>query len=215
MVNKNSNKGTKVEGGEAMRWILILGLLLSSATSFGATINVTLTGTPDVFSDPTDQLGANESISEVLSIMFVFDAPSFTGIGEERISPTPQSASLTFGSVVLDENDFNAASFQSTDGVTFFDGVFEKFEYSNASDLGVIGVALSLLFEEGSDEIFSLGLFSDDNVFVEGTLEAVVTVTQVPVPAAVWLFISALGGLGGIRKLRRNMTTGSSMLRAR
>ena len=174
-----------------------------------ATITVTLTGEIGDVDDPTGLLGPDTLVGAVLTGEFVFDAPSFTGVGPETVGISQmESFSLAVGSIMPDEDSFAGAPFFSTDGAIFFDGEFEEFVYNTPLGIEVPGLGLlsmSLFFDAISgDGEFGISLFDTDNVIALGMLEATVTVTPVPIPAAVWLFISALVGLFGTKRLKAN-----------
>ncbi len=88
------------------------------------------------------------------------------------------------------------STFQQTTG-TDFDGTSGVLNLLAFSSTFNVNIPISLTFDgSGGGTSFADGGFS-------GTASGPFTVNEVPVPAAAWLFISAIGGLGVVKRFKK------------
>lgn len=136
-----------------------------------------IAGAPDASFDFVQQFSINgtNDFGVAYKNGFVFQDPNHLGISDDGITAT-----LTQGSylIAITEN-LNIANAVFAGSGTFSDGFFD-IDPSNGWDAW---------------EFSTGGVASPYDLFIQGDVSAV---SAVPVPAAVWLFASAIAGLGAV-----------------
>lgn len=108
------------------------------------------------------------------------------------------------GDGIVDISDYAAAGTQVFDGTTPHggsNGDIRSFNFSNISPISSLlsGNLLSLRLETDSFASIQIGALESTSIG-SGTLT--IDYTAVPIPAAAWLFVSGLAGLGITRKVK-------------
>ncbi|HER25810.1 MAG TPA: VPLPA-CTERM sorting domain-containing protein [Rhodospirillales bacterium] len=196
MSNTNTNsRVTRTLTGLAVAFALSFGLG-GTASAALLNYNFSLTGTNGPLSGST---GTGS---------FLFDDTSFSGIGTETFGPFDINSFFPDGVVSFDVSfggiDFSISGDTGFDtpSISFFNGVLFDLSYSGFSgDYGmVVGTS-------GNDFQF---LFYDTGLLIDGrafgsTAGSVTTpsISVVPLPAALPLFLSGLTGFGFVGRKRR------------
>ena len=159
-------------------------LMMTASSSEAALVNYNFNGIVDSGSLFESNYNYNGS--------FNYDNATLTNTGAESID----LSSLSFNFL---SNTFNLASANSTSTADFLDGVFLGVSYSvNSFDPTFLLVSGS----ESTDTAY----FSYSPASGEAGFGSLTYTTSVPVPAAVWLFGSALAGFGAINRRKRQIT---------
>ena len=159
-------------------------LMMTASSSEAALVNYNFNGIVDSGSLFESNYNYNGS--------FNYDNATLTNTGAESID----LSSLSFNFL---SNTFNLVSADSTSIADFLDGVFLGVSYSvNSFDPTFLLVSGS----GNAEAYFSYSPASGEAGF--GSLTY--TISSVPVPAAVWLFGSALAGFGAINRRKRQIT---------
>lgn len=157
----------------------------------------TLYSTGTVFTGVLDWSGQLDGVQILLgSDCFTDDAsgtmpPTSATCGTAGVVPI-----LPTGQTVYDGTAAAAGSTFQQAGSTFngTSGVLNLLAFSSTFN---VNIPISLTFDgSGGGTSFADGGFS-------GTASGPFTVNEVPVPAAAWLFISAIGGLGVVKRFKK------------
>ncbi len=175
-----------------------LGLLalLGSSASMAASVVITASNlTPDVGENFTMTITGNAENTFTASIALAFDASKVAYVSGATLAPftvftknSPANANPTVFDVETPATLNLGGAFYNVAVLTF-----------QALAVGAAGIVIN------DDGGFQTGWFDADDFFaipVDYTQANVVVTSAVPVPAAAWLFVSALGGLAGLK--RRN-----------
>ena len=164
---------------------MVCGLLFFMTSSAQAALTgYSITGTLD----------SGSLNGETFNGQFTFDNTGLVNSGFESLSLT--SFALNFHNTI-----FNAGNADTVPTVDFQDGAFLGLSYTNS----LFNPNFSLIsgFTDSSDAYFSYTPTSGSSGFGSLTFT---TLTAVPLPAAVWLFGSALAGFGAITRRKRQQT---------
>lgn len=160
-------------------------LMVITPTAEAALVNYTFSGVVDSGS----LIGANYNGN------FAYDNATLTNSGSEAIDLS--SLSVNFLS-----SAYNIANADFTSTADFLDGVFLGINYSASILNPSFTLGSGLATGSPTDAYFSYQTVDGDSGF--GSL-IFAKVTSVPLPAAVWLFGSALAGFGAFARRKRRI----------
>ena len=170
---------TQIAGGVTEITVIdsTLGLLVDNTDSIGVVGNTTLTGATFGFgiSGGTAFMDGNALIEH-------------DGVG---VTLNAQGSSATIGDFIIDTTAGNVT------GTLNGAGSFEFFVFGSGNDLPGVELLLSETLSSTLESFFSL---SEDALEGATFGYAVPQPTLVPLPAAGWMLLAALGGLGLVRR---------------
>ena len=182
-----------------LRALAVAATVVWSAGAYATTIEVDAI----VYeAGPTNPFGL--MVDDVITLTLTYDETMITGSGSEFLSQVPppggiNSFSLDFGGGLVFTDTYAAVG--GTDDETFayfLDGEFDGFDFLLEGPGWLAG---------SSDPGYGFELFADQNPPTADGLASAYwdldSVRVVPVPAAVWLFGSALLGLGAVARRRK------------
>ena len=156
-----------------------------------ALVSGNLTGTVDSFADPGNIFGL--SLNDTIELSVVYDDSVLTGTGGETVFFNLPSNTMEFtvGALSFNESMDTAGGVGPT--LVFFDGMLTEIKYD--TQFGTSGVFSSFIsFFEGSDDAGNgIGGSWDLSSY---TVSPVV----IPVPPAIWLFVTGLIALASFSK---------------
>lgn len=170
----------------------VLALFLMTGQAQAALFDFSLTGTID---DDSFGLGPLE-IGSTISVTGQYDDSPLLGIGSEFIDFAIAGNFMDIiagGTIFSDAEDPFAALF-------FFDGGFDAIEYASLDFSLFLGGFVADIDFVGSNFFSSFGTWNDDFV---ATAARIPPPNVVPIPAAVWLFGTALIGMAGFSKRKK------------
>ena len=182
-------------------YTVVASLILAVATSsaHATLVNFEVTGYADFWADEGNEFGLE--LNEAITATGTFNDSVLTS-GEGTIDfsdGSGNSLTITFGSMTFYESD--DADFLNELGLPFMviDADPANFELSFYTTFGSSGSFLSEF--DVFDAVDNLG---EQGLGVNGTWDATsLTITPVPVPAALWLFGSGLICLAGVTRQRK------------
>ena len=170
---------TQIAGGVTEITVIdsTLGLLVDNTDSIGVVGNTTLTGATFGFgiSGGTAFMDGNALIEH-------------DGVG---VTLNAQGSSATIGDFIIDTTAGNVT------GTLNGAGSFEFFVFGSGNDLPGVELLLSETLSSTLESFFSL---PEDALEGATVGDAVPQPTLVPLPAAGWMLLAALGGLGLVRR---------------
>ncbi len=178
--------------------LALTGLAVAMVLNFGLT---TVAGAAALFYNMTLS-PTSGTITEIGTGSFSIDSTLFTGSGSETFGPISGSLftpgllsfdiSSTLGNLTMNNDD----NFPDRPTVSFLNGIFSGADYrvmSGFDSFQIFGTGFTYEFTDGQDNTFTGG--------------GDVTVSAVPLPATLPLFLSGLAGIGLIGRKRRKRGT--------
>lgn len=191
----------------SMVLITIVGFISFEATAASIPIDLnSFTGDPEV-TITFDGITAEFVESEFSTVVLLTNDPF---LGDPFVIVPGPSTLLTFdfafNEAIGDDDSFSAYLFLAQDGP--IDGVLDQFS-ANSTQTGMVSFNLDPYHVPSTGEALELGLqfelFDSSGGSLDSTASVSnLTLTQVPIPAAAWLFASGLLGLTGISRRMRS-----------
>jgi len=179
--------------------LLTVSLFFAGQTAVAATATITFSGTTiDILDDFNGSFGS--PVVGQPTGFFSFDDSLLTGIGFEEI----EYSDFTDGAFLFGDLSFTfleLMDFIDEGALRFQDGALLELEYTNSSILG--GYDVSLFYDVTNPPEGNTYTIQNNFTFDYAGGELTASATVVPVPAAAWLFGSALVGLVGVGR-RKN-----------
>jgi len=138
--------------------------------------------TASIFLNPSSVVFANGGYDATIS-----NYPDFTSFDTRGFAPSPNP-----------ENAYFTFSFDTVGDMLTSTGITTSMEYGDCTGLGMMGSQCMTAFGD-------VTLMTGDRLLGDGTMKGFsssLTISAVPVPAAVWLFGTALAGLVGVSRKR-------------
>lgn len=173
IINKNSST------------IIALVMIFGTSNVNAALVNFEITGIADYWADTGNVWGLVDN--DLITATGTFDDSVLVGgTGTIDFSLSSNSLTITVGSISYFESDDNGLP-----TISLFSGDLDAFNFSTTLD----GNSFDSYFN-------TFDGFDSNGLAINGTWNSTVTLSPVPVPAAVWLFGSGLLGLVGVARRR-------------
>ena len=171
-------------------------LMFCGQSALAATTTITFSGTTlDILDDFGGSFGT--PLAGQPAGFFSFDDSLLSGVGFEEIESTDfTDGAFLFGSLAF--NFSQLMMFIDQGALRFQDGSLLELDYANSSIDGAYDV--SLFYDVTNPAEFNTFTIGNNFTFDYAGGELTASASVVPLPAAAWLFGSALLGLGALKR---------------